>query len=670
MKQTKTLFIPLFLLFSLSLLAQPDRWQQRAKYTMNIDMNVQTNQYKGKQQLEYWNNSPDTLTKVFYHLYWNAFQPNSMMDVRSRRQGTIVVGKNRSGRDIIDWDSRVKDRIANLKPEEIGYQKIASLKMNGRPQQYRYHETILEVQLDRPILPKTKVTFEMEWEAQVPLQVRRSGRDNPGTGVRYTMTQWYPKMAEYDYEGWHPTDYIAREFYGVWGDYDVTINMDKSYVIGGTGYLQNANTIGYGYEDKGATVTRPAGSKLSWRFSAPNVHDFAWAADPDFKHITRKAADGITINVLYKGKPTQAAWNALPPEAKADYDGKFDNYMASWDAQWERIADAAVTVYPFIKSNFGPYPYKQYSFIHGGDGGMEYPMSTMLVGPGLGTAFHEWMHTWYQMLMGTNESLHAWMDEGFTEYATNLVEEYYRQQVVRKQLAADPVALRESDSTVMTNLPRYHYHNYAGYINLAKSGREEPLTTHADHFNTNYAYSNAAYNKGAVFMEQLGYIIGAPARDKAVLEYYRLWHFKHPNPNDFVRVAQKVSGIQLDWYRMYWQGTTKTIDYGVDSLYEAGAGTKIRLRRIGQLPMPLDVKVTFRDGSSEWHYIPLNLMFGAKPAEQGQEPRVVYDEWKWTHPTYEIESKKRLTDIISVEVDPSQRMADLERKNNRLELKW
>ena len=670
MKQTRKLFIPFFLLTSITLFAQPDRWQQRVKYTMNIDMNVQANQYKGKQQLEYWNNSLDTLTKVFYHLYWNAFQPGSMMDVRSRRQGSIVLRKDRSGNDIVDWDARVKDRIANLKPDEVGYQKIASLKMNGRPQKYKYHETILEVQLDRPILPKTKVTFDMEWDAQVPLQIRRSGRDNPSTDVRYTMTQWYPKLAEYDYEGWHPTDYIAREFHGVWGDYDVTINIDKNYMIGGTGYLQNPNAIGFGYEDKGAKVTRTAGNKLSWRFTAPNVHDFAWAADPDYKHIRRKTSDGITIHVFYNAKPTQEAWNAMSAAAKADYDNSFNDYVAGWDFLWERIADAAVTVYPFIKSNFGAYPYKQYSFIHGGDGGMEYPMSTMLVGPSLGTAFHEWMHTWYQMLMGTNESLYAWMDEGFTEFATNLVEEYYRQQVVRKQLSADPVALRESDSTAMNTLPRYHHNNYTGYINLAKSGREEPMTTHADHFNTNYAYSSAAYNKGAVFMEQLGYIIGAPARDRVLLEYYRQWRFKHPNPNDFVRIAEKESGLQLDWYRMYWVNTTKTIDYGVDSLYEAGGATKVRLRRNGQVPMPLDVKVTFRDGSSEWHYIPLNLMFGTKPAEQGQEPRVVYDSWKWTHPTYEIQTTKRLTDIISVEIDPSHRLADLERKNNKLELKW
>src|SRR5574337_52215 len=190
---TKNVLTLLLAFITVSAFAQPDRWQQRVKYTMNIDMNVQTNQYTGKQKLEYWNNSPDTLDRVFFHLYWNAFQPGSMMDMRSRRQGSIVLRTDRNGEEIRDWDPRVEDRIAHLNPDEIGYEKIASIKMNGREQKTKLHETILEVDLDKPILPKSKVVFDMDWTAQVPIQVRRSGRDNPFTEVRYTMTQWYPK---------------------------------------------------------------------------------------------------------------------------------------------------------------------------------------------------------------------------------------------------------------------------------------------------------------------------------------------------------------------------------------------------------------------------------------------------------------------------------------------
>ncbi len=177
--------------------------------------------------------------------------------------------------------------------------------MNGRPQKFEMLETILEVKLDKPILPKSKVVFDMEFEAQVPLQIRRSGRDNPTTKVRYSMSQWYPKLCEYDYDGWHPTPYVGREFYGVWGDFDVNISIDKNYILGGTGYLQNANQIGYGYEEAGAKVVRPAGNKLTWKFTAPNVHDFMWAADPDFKHVTQESKEMILPFIYYtkRGQP-------------------------------------------------------------------------------------------------------------------------------------------------------------------------------------------------------------------------------------------------------------------------------------------------------------------------------------------------------------------------------
>ena len=595
--------------------AQPDRWQQKVKYVMNIDMNVQTNQFTGTQKLEYWNNSPDTLTKVFYHLYFNAFQPGSMMDVRSRRQGAV---NGDGGRP--DWDGRVKDRILNLKPDEIGYQKIISLKMNGKAQSFKMMETILEVKLDKPILPKSKVIFEMEFEAQVPLQIRRSGRDNPSTKVRYSMSQWYPKIAEYDYEGWHPTPYVGREFYGVWGDFDVSIKIDSKYILGGTGYLQNPNQIGYGYEMAGTKVNRPAGNKLTWRFSAPNVHDFMWAADPEFIHKARKVNDSVTLHLFYKETNVKAA-------------------------QWEKILDDAERAFPFIEKTFGVYPYKQYSFIHGGDGGMEYPMATLLATPG--AWLHEWMHNWYHGLLGTNESLYGWMDEGFTSYADDRV-----------------LAFLNNDTSF------FYAGAYRGYSSLAKSGKEEPLTTHADHYNLNSAYGPAVYSKGEVFMEQLGYIVGAPVRDKILLEYYNQWRFKHPNTNDFIRIAEKLSDMKLDWYKEYWIYSTKTIDYSIDSLWEEGGMTKVRIKRIGLMPMPLDIQLTFKDGTKEMHYVPLDLMYGEKQNEDATIVRKVYVPWKWTHETYVIETEKKLFDFTSVEIDPSLRLADLERRNNKLEPKW
>jgi hypothetical protein len=671
-KKVCTLTIALF--SGLVLWAQPDRWQQRVKYTMDVVMNVTTNRFTGKQRLEYTNNSPDTLKKVFYHLYWNAFQPNSMMDMRSR-----VLGQKQI-HDRPDWDPRVQDRILHLKENEIGYQKVLSLKMNGVTQKYNVQETILEVPLTTPILPHAKVVFDMDFEAQVPVQIRRSGRDNPQTGVRYSMSQWYPKMCEYDYEGWHPTPYVAREFYGVWGDYDVKITIDKKYLIGGTGYLQNANQIGFGYETPGTKVVQPAGSTLTWHFLAPNVHDFMWAADPEYAHLTRTIINGPVIHVIYN---RDTAWlrhqyDELSENDKKSYSNSVEKYIQNYDDRWKQIADAAVTVLPFIEKKFGAYPYKQYSFVHGGDGGMEYPMSTLISGPGLGTAFHEWMHSWYQMMMGTNESEYAWMDEGFTSYASPLVNRYYQSVIntLPKQNASGNGPYKKILVDSLTRSNAYinggnpHDDSYNGYLALAASHLEEPLTTHADHFETNFAYTLASYSKGAVFLEQLGYIIGAQERDKTMLEYYNEWRYKHPNANDFVRVAEKVSGIQLDWYREYWVNTTKTIDYGIDSLWADGAKTKIRLKRIGNMPMPIDVLIQFKDGSKLMAYVPMYLMFGQKPVEDATIPRNVYEPWKWTHPQYTFEIDRKITDLKVIEIDPSMRMADVDRRNNKLDIPW
>ena len=604
-------------LWMVSSQAQPDRWQQRIKYAISVDMNVSTNQFKGTEKIDYWNNSPDTLTRLFFHLYWNAFQPNSMMDVRSRELGKLLLGNDRQGNPVYDWDDRVKDRISKLQPDEIGYDSVKYIKINNVPQKLIYHETVLEVQLDKPVLPHSKTSLDVAFVSQVPKQIRRSGRDN-AEGVRYSMSQWYPKMAEYDYLGWNPNPYIAREFYGVWGDYDVNITIDKTYMLAATGILQNANEIGFGYEDKPSTVNRQpsTANKLTWKFSAQNVHDFVWAADPTFTMIKKQITNGPLLYVIYK---------------KGDKN----------EPDWITLADSITAIYPYVAKTFGPYAYKQYSFIQGGDGGMEYPMATLIKDPG--SAFHEFMHNWYYFMLANNESLYPWMDEGFATYAGARVN-----------------AWRHKDSTINALTSAYD-----AYFRLAKGRYEEPLSTHADHYNTNYASVNAAYRKGAVFVSQLGYIVSDKVLDKILLEYYYEWRFKHPNPTDFIRVAEKVSGIQLQWYKDYWINSIKTIDYALGDISTEGANAKITLKRVGLMPMPVDVLITYKDGSKEMHYIPMNLMYGAKPAEDNT-PRIVNNEWKWVDPEYTLQLSKSVADIKEIEIDPSKRMADINRVNNKI----
>ena len=576
-------------------------WQQHVDYTMDIDMNVNNYQYKGIQKVVYTNNSPDKLNKVFYHLYFNAFQPGSQMDVRSL--------------NIKDPDRRVRDRISKLNDNEIGYIKVNSLKQNGTEVRHETVGTILEVTLNDPIEAGESVTFDMIFDAQVPIQIRRSGR-NSKEGVALSMSQWYPKMAEYDFQGWHTPPYIAREFHGIWGDFDVTIHIDKSYTLGGTGYLQNPQEIGHGYEDVTKALNLPSGDKLSWHFKAPNVHDFMWGADPAYIHDVLKMDNGIDLHFLYK--------KTLASE-----------YLENWKKLQSKTADLMT----YFSENIGQYPYKQYSVIQGGDGGMEYAMSTLITGERkfgslFGVTAHEMAHTWFQFLLATNESLHPWMDEGFTSYISN-----------------------KATAEILETGANPNAGAYRGYNYVVQNNIEEPLTTHADRYHINTAYSVASYSKGSIFLSQLEYIIGAENTAKGIKKYFTDFSFKHPTPNDIKRSMEKVSGIHLDWYLNEWTQTLHTIDYGVKSV----EGNRITLERIGKMPMPIDIEVTYKDGSKERFNIPLRIMRGNKPTSA-----TVIEDWGWAIPTYSFTTSKNIKSVV---IDKSNLMADINDENNVFEVK-
>jgi aminopeptidase N len=271
--------------------------------------------------------------------------------------------------------------------------------------------------------------------------------------------------------------------------------------------------------------------------------------------------------------------------------------------------------------------------------------------------------------MGTNESLFPWMDEGFTDYATGEVSDFYYQVCASQSPftsdAAKAGILRMNELN-KSRLPAKQSGSYESYFSLAKSGLEEPMSTHSDHYNTNYAYSSAAYSKGSTFIGQLGYIVSDSIRDKIMLNYYDQWHFKHPNVNDFIRVAEKTSGLALQWYKEYFVNSTKTIDYAVGDIGLNGTNTSITIKRIGKMPMPIEVLLTFKDGSKELHYIPLDLMFGQKPDESAGVTRTVHKEWHWTHPEYQVETTRSIKDLKSIEIDPTQRLADINKSNNKL----
>ena len=596
------LFPFLFILFSVDAVSQ-NYWQQSVDYEMSVNIDVKSFQYDGKQKLIYSNNSPDTISKVFYHLYFNAFRPGSEMAAR------ILNGKDKNKRFSID--------INTIPKEEEGRLTVSNIKQDGVSLSTEHSGTILEVSLKKPLFPGENTTITLDFEGQVPKMIRRAGRDSK-EGVALSMGQWYPKMAEYDYDGWNAEPYIGREFHGVWGDFDVTINIDKNYVVAASGYLQNPLEYGHGY---GGGKSESKKGKTSWRFIAPMVHDFTWAADPDFIHDTYPGPKGVKLHFFYKNNPEI-----------------IDN--------WKRLQPKTAELMRFFNNTIGDYPYKEYNVVHGGDGGMEYAMLTLITGNRkfgslVGVTAHELAHSWFQHVLATNEMKHEWMDEGFTSYIS--------------KLAVDKI-LEENEIFPLRG-------SYKSYLRLALSGFEQPQSTNANRYDYNMAYESTAYSKGAVFLAQLGYVIGQENLSKTIKEYYRSHKFTHPTPNDFRRVAERVSGIQLKWYLTDWTQTTNQIDYGIKSVDGVGAKTHITFNRIGSMPMPLDVLINYSDGSHEIQYIPISLMRGEKNNPYNFS-WVINDDWAWSMPEYLLVINKPKEDVVSVIIDPTGYMADVDRKNN------
>lgn len=582
---------------SLGAFAQHGYWQNHVDYTMDIVMDVEKHQFAGDQQLVFTNNSPDTLREAFYHLYFNAFQPESMLDVRSR--------------NLSDPDGRIRDRVQKLRQDEVGYHQVYFLEQDGQKVEYEVNGTVLHVKFQRAIAPGDATMLHMKFNSQVPVQIRRSGRDNR-EDVEFSMAQWYPKLAVYDEDGWHPDPYIAREFYGDFGRFVVNITIDSDYMIGGTGVLLNPEAIGKGYSDANPRLS----NQVTWKFAAENVHDFAWAADPDFVHEKVEVPNGPTVHFFYQ-----------PEEANEE--------------NWEKLQDVMESYFTFMSERFGTYAYPQFSVVQAGDGGMEYPMCTFVLGGGedwkgfLGLFVHEATHNWYYGMLGTNEQAYPWMDEGFTTFA----EDEFMGMMFNEELP--------------------HFRSYMIYRSFQSSPLREPMSTPADHFNTNRAYALSSYYMGSVFLHQLRYIVGEEAFWNGMMKYYDVWHFKHPKPEDFLRIMEEESGMVLDWYLTYWVDLTKPIDYKIAQVDPMGMGaTHIRLERVGTMPMPVDVTVVMNSGEEVTYTIPLGIMQGVKPGPLPATP------WAWTNPTYDLQVDFSLNDIERIVIDSQHMMADMDETNN------
>ena len=591
-------------------------YQQYAKYKMDIDVDAQNFTYTGNQTLTYTNNSPDELKVVYFHLYWNAFKAGSMMDQR-------VAGQAKNG------DSRLQvngiSRLASIPEEEEGAQNIHWIKQNGKDLKFEIQETIMKVVLDKPLKPNSSTTFTMNWDAVIPKQIRRAGRNNR-EGIDMTVTQWYPKIAEYDYDGWATFDYVGREFHAPFSDYEINIKIDKEYVIGAGGTLENPSEV-KGYDQK-ASVKADKDNKATWKWTAKNMLDFAWAADRDYTVENFTILDGPKVFYVYQKSEKTKLWQESKP-----YVTKF---------------------FQIMNASFGRYPYPSYSFIQGGDGGMEYGMCTMILGEAtslkglLGLMIHEGGHSWNQQIMAYNESMRPWMDEGFTSYYESLV---MHQILPPKEPEANPFV-----------------GSLNNYRNFVKKGIEEPAVWFGDHHDNGSAYSFSTYVKGELFLVQLGYIMGEQNLTATMKEFYRQWNLKHPTDRDFLHIAQKVSGMDLKWFQNYWINTTKTIDYAVKNVEYGETSTTITLENKGQVPMPIDFSILTKDKKVVNYQIPLNMTHVWKTQDiYGDFKTLNY--WPWTQKEYTLTIPYTKSQISALGIDFSQRLADVNVADNIVEVK-
>lgn len=582
-------------------------WQQQADYTIRAELDTATHLITGTEAIRYHNNSPDTLTQLYFHLYWNAFSTTSSMN-----RVLILAGKLRPA----------ASGGGGITEDKSGYQLVNTLRVNGTAVTPIMDETILIVPLPKALLPGSITDIQLDFTAKVPACVERAGRKNPA-GIDYSCCQWYPKICRYDKRGWHPDPYLGREFAGVFGNFDVTIILDKGYTVAGTGVLQNKS-----YKEKGYTTLQPddkniPAGKTAWHFVASNVHDFAWAADPEYDH-KQVESGGVVFHFFYKD-------------------------VSPYSMHWQAVIDGMETAYATAVKEFGPYRYPQFSFIQAGEGYMEYPMCTFLEKGDypdfLSTAYHEFMHAWFYGMLGNDENMFHWLDEGLTTYAE-----------ARLHNAVRPSHGKNYSEDALEN-----------YLGWRSDSPEEPVSTYANYFKSDGPYYLAAYYKGQLFAEQLRYIAGEENVRKGFHLYVNQWCFRHPEPDDFVHCMEKTSGLELNWFYDFWIHTVKTVDMGVRSVTADGPKTTITLDRVGDVPMPADLLVTFADGKKKLYYIPINLMYGAKPHEQDVYPydREIMPSWKYPLRQYElvIESKKR---VVSVSVDPLKYTADINFENNTL----
>jgi hypothetical protein len=579
----------------------PKYWQQRVDYRITATLDPAKNELRGRETIHYVNHSPDALPYLWLFVEQNLCEPNSITN-QLNQPPLVFLGTS------FDFSCQGFNSAPRLE----------SMTIEGREVKRSRFGTTLRVDLARPLASGASVDIDAVWHFNVPPQGGgRMGHDGP----LYEMAQWYPRVAVYDdVKGWNHEPYIgAGEFYLEYGDYDVTLTVPNEDIVAATGELQNAEqvlmpaqrqrlavarhsdtAIAIIRADEAGNVskTRPAGA-TSWHFSAHNVRDFAFAAGPGMRWDA-SGYDGILIEDLYRPKADK--WpevNRMGREA-----------IKYYSEQWYR------------------YPYSHATTVEGPVEGMEYPMLTFT--PNSPTRedqqwviAHEFGHEWFPMVVGSNERLYPWMDEGFNTFI-DLAN-------AAKYFAGTPYG---------DTIEVHPLHLYAEH---AKPGNEQPLIEKPVEVRDLFW---GGYQKPALMMQMLRYeVLGKDRFDAAFREYIRSWAFRHPTPSDFFRLMRDQSGMELDWFWRDWIFTTARLDQAVDSTSRGTDGiTTVYLHNRGTMVMPAELLLTFEDGTMSTVKLPVEMWN-------------LGDRF-----TYRVMGSKL---VRAIEIDPRHALPDIDRANNR-----
>ncbi|MDZ4667898.1 MAG: M1 family metallopeptidase [bacterium] len=615
-------------------------WQQDVHYKMKVSLNDQTDVVSGLEELTYYNNSPDTLREVYFHLYQNAFLKGGYLEQ-------------------LNLANNFHQKFGKYEAEGKGT-KINSIEVGNKALKYWIDFSIMKVFLAEPILPGASMKFEVNFATYFDNGGNQRRRmkmftDNAGN-KQFDVVHWYPRICVYDKKfGWETYQHLGKEFYGDFGQFDISITLPNHYIMDGTGELVNEqevlpselrkkldlkNFANKPWEEKASVIVEPNGSSKTWIYKSVNTHDFAWTCDPTYR------IDEVVLP-MPENPRGKVRCIALVQEPHA--------------SGWQDAALFNSKIIALYSKEFGVYAYPKMICADARDG-MEYPMITLDGGrsPGYyGLFAHEIGHNWFFGMVGTNETYRASLDEGFTQFLTHWSMSRLTKEVKKVKTASPwfnkyyrPMA--SLDQTV-----------YQGYLRDAINQNDMPLNTHSDDFkgalNHGGGYGHVYY-KTATMLYNLQYVLGDSLFQKAMQHYFNQWKMAHPYTEDFRNSIIAYTHVDLNWFFDQWLETTKTIDYGVKrAKHYKKLVWEIELERKGDMQMPLDILLTFKDTTPLKLTIP-NTYFSK--TDFGK-PWIKWLGWGKLNTTYKL-VVPRGQKLLNVEIDPSHRLADVNELNNSL----